>query len=542
VTFDFRNPDYVSVFRKRLEVLKALREDPRLLAAFRVHYRDNPWDFIDDWGVTVDPRNINSGRSAFMPFKLFPRQRELIQFIHECWKGREPGLIEKTRDVGASWCFVAYACTMSMFHEGFSAGVGSRKEVYVDDKHSPMSLFHKARQFIKHVPAEFRGGWDERKHSVHMRLTFPATGSVISGEAGDNIGRGDRTSIYGVDESAHIPRAELIEASLSATTDCRIDFSSVKGRANVFAQKRFSGRVKVFVFDWRDDPRKDEAWYLLQRERLDPVVVAQEIDRNYDASEDGIIIPAEWVQAAINAHAALGIEPSGARLGSLDVADEGRDLNAYAGKHGILLCHLTKWRGTGSDIFATTERAFRETDMFDAQGFRFDSDGLGAGVRGDAKQINDKRAHRLNVEPWRGSGEVINPDDPIPNADGVTRLTGDERKQEAQRRNGDYFANAKAQAWWALRMRFLRTYRAVERAKAGHAFDGDPDSLISIDPSLKLLPELRAELSQPTWAWNGAGKVVVNKSPDGVPSPNLADAVMMCYTPVKTRGRGFLGR
>ena len=91
-------------------------------------------------------------------------------------------------------------------------------------------------------------------------------------------------------------------------------------------------------------------------------------------------------------------------------------------------------------------------------------------------------------------------------------------------------------------MRFLRTYRAVDRVKAGHAFDGDPDSLISIDSALPLLQELRAELSRPTWAWNGSGKVVVNKSPDGVPSPNLADSVMMCYAPVKTRGRGFLGR
>ncbi len=38
-----------------------------------------------------------------------------------------------------------------------------------------------------------------------------------------------------------------------------------------------SGKVPVFVFDWRDDPRKDQAWYDKQRINLDPVVLAQEV-------------------------------------------------------------------------------------------------------------------------------------------------------------------------------------------------------------------------------------------------------------------------
>lgn len=75
-----------------------------------------------------------------------------------------------------------------------------------------------------------------------MRVEFPETGAVIKGEAGDNIGRGDRTTLYLVDEAAFLQRPLLIDAALSQTTRCRIDLSSVNGMANPFAQKRHGGR------------------------------------------------------------------------------------------------------------------------------------------------------------------------------------------------------------------------------------------------------------------------------------------------------------
>ena len=43
--------------------------------------------------------------------------------------------------------------------------------------------------------------------------------------------------------------------------------------------------------------------------------------------------------------------------------------------------------------------------------------------------------------------------------------------------------------------------------------------------------KLLTELSQPTYKQNDVGKIVINKKPDGMPSPNLADAVMMRFAP-----------
>lgn len=527
--FDFRNPDYTTVFRRRLELLEKLRADASLLAAFKVHYAQNPADFINDWGVTFDPRNIEVGLPPLMPFVLFDRQRECIDYIVRKWRGRTPGLIEKSRDVGLSWIVVGLGCAMCIFNPGFVAGYGSRKEEYVDKLDGPKSLFYKARLFMQYLPPEFRAGWS-RKNAPHMRIAFPETGSYMAGEAGDGIGRGDRTSIYFVDEAAHLERAKLVEASLSATTNCRVDLSSVNGMGNTFAEKRHSGKVEVFVFDWRDDPRKDDEWYAKQCDELDPITIAQEIDRNYAASVEGVVIPSAWVQSAINAHVKLGIKPTGEHAAALDVADQGRDLNCFGGRHGVVLRAVASWSGKGDDIFGTVERAFQECDIGGFRSFDYDGDGLGAGVRGDARVINERRKAaglpEISVGTFRGSGDVIDPTAPIPSAS----------KTKSDRTNEDFFQNRKAQAWWALRVRFQITHRAVAE---GAEFD--PDEIISIPSDLPELRQLTVELSQPTYDKNTAGKIFINKAPDGSRSPNHADMVMMLYSPQPKTRRGFFG-
>lgn len=512
--FDFKNPDYVQVFEWRAERLRRLRSTPGAIDAMKLFYRDNPAQFIIDWGMTFDPRNVERKLPASIPFLLFPKQEEWIHWFMDRWQSQEPGITEKTRDMGMSWLTVGLADTVCLFNQGVVAGFGSRKEEYVDKIGSPKSLFWKARMFLSLLPVEFRGGWDVNKHAPHMRILFPDTDSAITGESGDGIGRGDRTSFYIVDESAFLERPQLVDASLSATTNCRQDISTPNGMGNPFAQKRHGGKIKVFTFHWRDDPRKDEAWYAKQVEELDAVTVAQEIDINYSASVEGVLIPSAWIQAAIGAHLKLGIEPTGGRRGALDVADEGIDKNAFAGRHGIVLEYLESWSGKGGDIYETVVKSFAICEEREYPGFDYDADGLGAGVRGDARVINEARkdAGKSHIadNPFRGSGAVFDP----------------EGQMVKKRLNKDFFKNAKAQAWWGLRIRFQNTYRAVIEG-----MEFDPDEIISISPDLPELAALTMELSQPTYTINEVGKVVVDKKPDGTKSPNLADAVMICYQP-----------
>lgn len=538
MTFDFRNPDYVEVFAQRAERLQWLRSDPtgQRVAAVRAYYRTDEGlpQFISDWGCTFDPRLAERGLPTVVPFILFPKQEDWIRFVLAKWRAQEPGLTEKSRDMGVSWLSIALACTLCMFHEGVAIGFGSRKEEYVDKLGSPKSLFWKGREFIKLVPPEFRPGW-QPSDAPHLRIAFPHTGSVITGEAGDNIGRGDRSSIYFVDESAFIERPQLVEASLSQTTNCRQDISTPKGMANPFAQKRHSWPPeRIFVFDWRDDPRKDEAWYAKQVRDLDPVTLAQEVDRNYSASAVGVVIPQPWVQAAIDADVKLGFSVTGERRGALDVADEGVDLNAFCAGTGIRVETVTAWSGVGADIFKTVSQAFAFCDVLRLPGFDYDADGLGAGVRGDARVLNEKRKAPLDVQPFRGSGAVVDPDKPIETA----APRGEKRQPgEIVRTNGDYYMNAKAQAWFSLRARFQRTERAVAMAAKGEDWRAayHPDDLVVLNGKMPELPKLTQELSQATYSQSTAGKMVIDKTPDGARSPNHADSVVIRFAPRKTR-------
>ena len=511
--FDFRHPDYIPVFEERLRRLAKIRADPESLPLLKLYYKDHLADFINDWGITIDPKAVERGLPALLPFILFPKQREWVDWVVNLWKNQLPGLTEKTRQMGLSWLSMSLGCTMCLFHDGMVVGVGSRKQEYIDIIGDPKSLIEKGRIFMRHLPVEFRGGWKSNTCAPHMRLMFPKTGSILAGEAGDNIGRGNTTSIYFVDESAFLEHPTMVEASLSQTTNCRVDISTPNGLGNSFAIKRFSGKVDVFTIHWTNDPRKDVEWYAKQVAELDAVTVASEIDINYSASVEGVLIPSAWVVSAMDAHLKLQIPPSGLRAGALDIADEGKDKNAFCGAHGVVIEIIEEWSGVGDDIFSTVQRAFNICDRDNYDEFRYDADGMGAGVRGDARVINSLGGRKqIQVDPYRGSGPVHNPD----GSDVKGRL------------NKDFFANAKAQAWWGLRTRFQKTHRWVVEGVAC-----SPDEIISIPSKIPNAMKLMSELSQPTYAPSLIGKIVVDKRPEGTQSPNLADALVIRFAPLQ---------
>jgi LAGLIDADG-like domain/Terminase RNAseH like domain len=254
LAMNWKQPEYAAIFRARLENLEKLREHPERLPELKTYYAAHPADFINDWGVTHDPRNADVGLPTLIPFILFPRQREWIDWVIDRWKNRRPGLCEKSRDMGVSWLALSLSCTLCLFNDGVAIGFGSRKTEYVDKIGTFKPLLPKGRMFMEHLPEEFRGGFVPWRDAPYMRITFPETGSIIAGEGGDDIGRGDRTTLYFFDEEAHHPRQELVAAALSQTTNCQIGMSSVRGMNNLFAQKRWGGKIDVFIFDWRAQP------------------------------------------------------------------------------------------------------------------------------------------------------------------------------------------------------------------------------------------------------------------------------------------------
>lgn len=350
------SPEYEVVYKERAERLKKLREDPSLLSGVKEFYKDHPAEFVNDWGMTFDPRNPERGLPATVPFLLFPKQADFLNWLRDRWLGREDGLVEKSRDMGLSWLCVAFGAWMFLFYPGTVVGFGSRKEEYVDKLGDPKSLFWKLRQFINLLPIEFRPeGWDEKKHAPHMRVINPENGAAIVGEAGDNIGRGNRTSVYFKDESAFYERPETIDAALSQTSNCKIDVSTPNGNGNPFYRKRHGGKIKVFTFHWRDDPRKDQAWYDKQRETLDPVILAQEVEIDYNASATDSWIDGGLLEDA-QKNGPADVEAIGKWMVAIDAAHFGDDESIIHKRKGRLNLPQVARRGVdGVQLAAIVE-------------------------------------------------------------------------------------------------------------------------------------------------------------------------------------------
>lgn len=530
-------PDYTSVFMWRQQQLKLIRRNPNMLTGAIEYYRTHPVEFIEHWCDTYDPRLASTTRPAHMPFILFDRQKELVEFLYAGLNAQTNLLIEKARDMGATWLAGAVSVHLWRFLPGASIGWGSRKEQLVDKLGDADSIFEKIRMLIRGLPRELQPkGFSASEHMPFMRILNPESGATITGESGDNIGRGGRKLLYFKDESAHYERPEKIEAALSENTRTQIDISSVNGIGNIFYNRRHAdssvdwtpgtemqrGKTYVFVMDWRDHPEKTQQWYDERKAKFVDEglahIFAQEVDRDYASSITGVIINADHIKAAIDAHKTLGFDDEGRTFGGLDVADEGGDTNALCIRKGPIIKLLDQW-GDG-DTGVTARRALQACKSFGQVFLQYDSVGVGAGVKAETNRLKTENLWPagLTLTPWNAGGKVLYPDSRMIRGDAKSML------------NKDYFQGLKSQGWWQLARRFERTYRAVKEGR-----EYDPGELISIPSELgtSIVRRLEKELAQVTQDFSTLTlKMIVNKAPEGTRSPNLADAVMMSYWPI----------
>lgn len=518
--YDWSNPDSMAVLQERARRVQLIKTDAEYVASCRVHYRSNPWDFINDWGMTYDPRLLERGINPSVPFILWGKQEEYLRWVYDHWQNGERGLVEKSRDCGVTWLSVALAVSLWCFHDGVAIGFGSRKEALVDTLGDPDSIFEKIRHFVGALPIEFLPkGYNPRDHSKFMKLLSPETEASITGEAGDNIGRGGRKSIQFVDEAAFIERQKAVDAALSQTTNCQIDISTFNGSGNEFfiKQQKFYGTHRHFIFDWKDDPRKDDAWYQKQKAEQSEETVAQEIDRDPNASNTDSFIPAKWVAASVDAHIRLGFKPSGIRTVGFDPADTG-DAKGLTKRYGSVI--MDAEQKLDGDITDALPWAYEEADAFRTDLFIYDADGMGAPVI--KVSMKSQSAGRFHVIAYYGSGEIYNKN--------ARSIPSDNRSKL----NSDLYVNYRAQSATWLRNRFKNTYDAIQRLEKGLTVNIDPNKMISISSECTDLLALQSELSRPMRIFTDNGKIKVESKKAmkqrQIQSPNLFDSTVIAFS------------
>lgn len=525
----WRNRDFQGLFVWRMKRLEQFKRDPISLAAAKAYYAmpEHAAEFCMHWMDTYDPR---LPVLKWQPFVLFEKQAEFFNFLMSCYQDKESGLVEKARDMGATWVCCAFSVWAWLFVKDVAIGWGSRKQELVDKLGDNSSIFEKLRQLIARIPPVFMPkGFDRSKHATFMKCLNPENGSTITGEIGDNIGRGGRTTMYFKDESAHYEHPEAIQAALDDNTDVQIDISSVNGLGNVFHNKRESGVewpetkpgfTRVFVFDWSDHPNKTKEWYVARRSKAEREgllhLFAQEVERNYSAAIQNTIIPMEWIIAARDAHLKIPNMRGGPKHGGFDIADNSGtgDTNALSEIDGVVLDYSEEWGARDPGVSARLAIAhFRK---FPNAIVYYDNISYGSNVKSEINRlrIDEKIMDLPQFIGWNAGAKVNAPYD---------RVIPDDEESPM---NKDFFGNFKAQAWWALRTRFLYTWQYITQGIVR-----PPDKLISLNTRNPLIRKLEKELAQPTMTHNGKMQMIIDKQPEGTKSPNLADAAVMGYFP-----------
>ncbi|HHF0436497.1 TPA: PBSX family phage terminase large subunit [Haemophilus influenzae] len=273
-------------------------------------------------------------------------------------------------------------------------------------------------------------------------------------------------------------------------------------------------RCKSVLVNWQDNPYfpKELMEDMEQMRERDYELYRHVYEGEPVADSDLAIIKPVWIECAVDAHLKLGFTAKGMKKVGFDVADEGADSNDNAFVHGSVVLDIEVWKN--GDVIDSANRTNQSAVKFKADLIIFDSIGVGAGVKAHFKRLPKS----LQVEGFNAGGAVAYP----------------EREYIKGKKNQDMFSNIKAQSWWALRDRFYKTYRAV---KHGDVYPDD--ELISLSSNIKELEYLKAELSRPRVDYDNNGRVKVESKKDmkkrGIPSPNMVDALVMCYATTKPK-------
>lgn len=445
--------------------------------------------FVDTYCWTYDPRQ----EPAFLRFRLFPKQKEFLYWLQQRLERKEHGIVEKCRDIGMSWLCCCFLVHKFIFHPGFKGTIGSRKESLVDRLDDPDSLFSKIRMALERLPDWMKPDYRDS----YLKLINYSNGATITGEAGDNMGRGGRSTIYFIDEAAFIERPNKVEAALSANSDVRIKVSTPNGMGNVFADQRFSENYPVFTFHWQDDPRKTQEWYEKQKLELDPVVFAQEVEIDYNASAENVLILHKWVLAAIQ----IELEPEGPLIAGLDVADGGSNLNVYIVRQGSVVSDILSW--SGENTTQTGYRAIAESRERGVSHINLDVVGIGTGV---GATLKENPVEGLSFTALRGGDTPTN------------KYWANGKSSE------DLFRNRRAEMAWMLRERFRKTYDHVSGIR-----ESEPGEMISIPEHSELIKQL----GKPQFRFADSGKIQLESKDDmkkrGVKSPDFFDALCYCF-------------
>jgi len=242
-------------------------------------------------------------RGMVVPFKLWEYQEVVIDKMLDSYLNSKDLLMDKSRDMGATWLEIAFDSWGFLFEDNFSVLLGSKKERDVDGGYrSYETIFGKLDLIFDNLPVFLLPvGFEGRKHRTYLKYVNPVNGNRLVGDSSDGeFSRSGRYSKVFMDEFAFWDQGDKVLSATADSTRHRMFISTANGMGNSFANLRFGGGVEHLELHWRKHPTKGKGswfdplqnkwrspWYdkeVKRRLNDDPMsyqMIAQELDINY---------------------------------------------------------------------------------------------------------------------------------------------------------------------------------------------------------------------------------------------------------------------
>jgi hypothetical protein len=260
----------------RCYVLRRCKGDVRFRRAVLHMCRDDIVFFINTFVWQFNPNAFDKNFTKLGPFITQEYQDVALATLLKVIEFRSDCIIEKSRDMGASWLCLIVMVWFFVFHPMSKFLCVSRNEKAVDDADDADSLFWKIDYMLSKLPEWIvdPADYSRKKMSFRNRVN----GSQITGQATTSkMGIGGRCLAMFVDEFSQIDEAREVYNRTSDTTSCRIFNGTHTGPHTQFHDLtiKASPNLVKLVMHWTMHPDKCKGLYewdrFAQRTRvLDP--------------------------------------------------------------------------------------------------------------------------------------------------------------------------------------------------------------------------------------------------------------------------------
>lgn len=270
---EIENIEWRSDLLRRAENDPILQED--LLAACNesLHFFASSFCWtLHQFDVDPDTGERFESPNPHMPFVAWDIQNELFSEFLECLRTGKSILIDKSRDMGASWCCTIFLHWLWLFRESAKLLVMSRTQDYVDKPGNHKALFQKHDYINLWLPEWMRppNCAAGQKFRTAMHLHNEINNSTIDGESTTpNAGSGDRRLVLLLDEFSKVENGTAMRSATADVALMRIVNSTPSPLpGSEYSRWKKSGQIKVFVMPYWEHPQKGANRYVKQNDDL----------------------------------------------------------------------------------------------------------------------------------------------------------------------------------------------------------------------------------------------------------------------------------